>query len=95
MGTLISYYGGISVRFGLLSFFLGLLTDRNADIPTRVTKAGAAMTIPFGVVLIGAAIDPSALANFKDLPSPTFAGRARFFSCRRLFIGIWSTFSPR
>ena len=73
MGALIPYYGTISACFALLAFLLGLVLDSKADIPTRVTKAGAASTLPFGLVLIYGAIDPSALSRFSELPRAPLA----------------------
>ena len=71
--ALISYFGTISVLFVLLAFVIGLRRDPGADIPTRVTRAGAAGTLPFGFVLIVGAIDPSSLSRFSELPRAPLA----------------------
>ena len=63
---LISYYGTISILCGLLAFLIGLV-DRTAATEKRVTRAGAAITVPFGLVLIYASIDPTAFQkNDRD-----------------------------
>jgi hypothetical protein len=71
---LISYYGTISILCGLSAFLIGLL-DRSADTNKRVTRAGAAVTLPFGFVLIYAALDPSAFKRMSEIPrGPLFLG---------------------
>jgi hypothetical protein len=66
--ALLSYYGTISITCGLLVFLYGLIFDRTADTSRRVTKAGAAITILFGLVLIYAALDPTALTRMSEVP---------------------------
>ena len=71
---LIAYYGTISILFGLLAFIGGLF-DRTAPIEKRVTRAGAAITVPFGLVLIYASIDPTAFKRMPEIPrGPLFLG---------------------
>jgi hypothetical protein len=73
--ALIEYFGTISIGFGLIAFLAGLIFDRNADVPKRVTRAGAAITLPFGLVLIYAALDPSAFKRMSEIPrGPLFLG---------------------
>jgi hypothetical protein len=64
---LISYYGTISIPFGLIAFLVGLF-DRTAATEKRVTRAGAAITVPFGLVLIYASIDPTAFKRMTEIP---------------------------
>jgi hypothetical protein len=71
--ALISYFGTISALFVLVAFLVGLWRDPHADIPTRVTRAGAAGTLPFGFVLILCAVDPSSLSRFSELPRAPLA----------------------
>jgi hypothetical protein len=52
----------------LVVFLAGLIFNRSGDTTKRVTQAGAATTIPFGLVLIYAALEPSALKRMADLP---------------------------
>lgn len=66
--TLISYYGTISIVFGIVAFIIGLFVDPSAEPPKRVTRAGAAITLPFGLVLLYASLDPTAFARMSEIP---------------------------
>ena len=66
--ALISYYGTISIVCGILAFILGLVLDPAAQPPKRVTRAGAAITLPFGFVLLYASLDPTAFARMSEIP---------------------------
>jgi len=73
--ALILYFGTISVVCGLIAFILGLIFDRSSDNEKRVTRAGAAITLPFGLVLIYAALDPTAFRRMAEIPrGPLFLG---------------------
>jgi uncharacterized membrane protein (UPF0136 family) len=71
--ALLAYYGTISIVCRLVAFFAGLVFNRSADTHERVTKAGAAITVPFGLVLIYAALDPTALARMSEVPRSPLA----------------------
>jgi hypothetical protein len=73
MDALIDYFGLISVGFALVAFLTGLVRDPKADTHKRVTSAGAASTIPFGLVLIYAAVNPDALCRMSQLPRTPLA----------------------